>query len=369
MAPRPRWWHMLQASKNEARLAVDLYNRSGNERQLEAFVVHMNLAWLRLLQAATEKDDGDLFIRDARGWRVRHHEDGEWKHKPLSTLLKERFTEHDPVRRNVEFFMLIRNRIEHRYERDIASLVAGKTQALLLNYERAVVELFGAEEGVAQELRFPLFMSVLTDSAVEAAKRVRSRVPKAVLEWVQDFETGLQPDTLADQRFEFRVFLVPHKGPRTTADASISFIRMEDLTPEQTEALDQFQTIIQDKYVPVEDLGNLRPKDVVKQVGEQVNIEFTMHAHTQAWRYFGVRPPADSPTPEKTKSDFCRYNDAFGEYVYTPAWVNYLVRKVSEPQVFAKIMAWQPSSGAPSPTITRAHDADGEDDVDEAVIG
>lgn len=54
MAPRPRWWHQLQSSKNEARLAIDLYNRSGSERQLEAFIVHMSMAWLRLMQARTE---------------------------------------------------------------------------------------------------------------------------------------------------------------------------------------------------------------------------------------------------------------------------------------------------------------------------
>jgi hypothetical protein len=342
---------MLQASKNEARLAVDLYNRSGNERQLEAFVVHMTMAWLKLLQAATEKDGGDLFVRDPRGRRVRHHEDGEWKHKPLSVLLKERYVQHDPVRQNIEFFASIRNRIEHRYERDIASLVAGKTQALLLNYENAVVERFGEEEGLAQELRFPLFMSVLTDSAVDAAKRVRSRVPKAVLEWVQDFETGLQPETLADQRLEFRVFLVPHKGPRATADASMSFIRADELTPEQTEALDRFQTIIQEKYVPVEDLGNLLPKEVVKQVNAEVEVDFTMHAHTQAWRYFGVRPPADSPTPEKTKSDFCRYNGAFGGYVYTPVWVKYLVRKVSDAKIYEEIPAWHPNGDRAAPVV------------------
>jgi hypothetical protein len=49
MAPRPKWWHKLQASKQEALLAVDLYNRSGESRRLEAFVVHMQIAWLYLL--------------------------------------------------------------------------------------------------------------------------------------------------------------------------------------------------------------------------------------------------------------------------------------------------------------------------------
>ncbi|WP_282947887.1 DUF3644 domain-containing protein [Cellulomonas endometrii] len=347
MAPRPRWWHMLQASKNEARLAVDLYNRSGQERQLEAFVVHMNLAWLKLLQASAEKNGGDLYIRDARGRRVRHAEDGDWKHRPLSSLLNDRFDQHDPVRRNIEFFVAIRNRIEHRYERDIASLVAGKTQSLLLNYENAVVHDFGTDEGLAQELRFPLFMSVLTDSAIEAAKRVRSRVPKSVLEWVQDFETGLQPETLADQQFEFRVYLVPHTGPRSTADASMSFIRADELSPEQSDALDRFQTIIREKNVPVEDLGKLLPKEVMEKVNARVGVNFTMHAHTQAWRYFDVRPPAGSVNPARTKPQFCHYNAAFGGYAYTPAWVDYLVRKVSDPSTYADILAWQPSTESP----------------------
>jgi hypothetical protein len=67
MARRPQWWHRLQASKGEVRLAVDLYNRSGHERHLEAFIIHMTLGWLRLLQARIEQRGGDLYERDKRG--------------------------------------------------------------------------------------------------------------------------------------------------------------------------------------------------------------------------------------------------------------------------------------------------------------
>jgi len=41
---RRREWHILQAAKHEATLAVDLYNRPAQDRSLEAFVVHMNIA-------------------------------------------------------------------------------------------------------------------------------------------------------------------------------------------------------------------------------------------------------------------------------------------------------------------------------------
>lgn len=54
MAPRPGWWHHLQASKEEVRLAVDFYNRSGNQRQLEAFIIHMSLGSIKLVWRAVE---------------------------------------------------------------------------------------------------------------------------------------------------------------------------------------------------------------------------------------------------------------------------------------------------------------------------
>jgi hypothetical protein len=56
MAPRPRWWHQLQASKQEITLAVDIYNRSGQERHLEAFIVHLVIGWTKLLQAQYGRD-------------------------------------------------------------------------------------------------------------------------------------------------------------------------------------------------------------------------------------------------------------------------------------------------------------------------
>jgi hypothetical protein len=46
VAPRARWWHHLQASKQEALLAVDPYNQSNRKRRLEGFVVHMHVARL-----------------------------------------------------------------------------------------------------------------------------------------------------------------------------------------------------------------------------------------------------------------------------------------------------------------------------------
>ena len=48
VAQRPTWWHVLQGSRREALLAVDLDNRAASERSFEGFVAHMHMAWLYL---------------------------------------------------------------------------------------------------------------------------------------------------------------------------------------------------------------------------------------------------------------------------------------------------------------------------------
>jgi len=334
MAPRPRWWHQLQASKKEALLAIDLYNRSGHERQLEAFIVHLSMAWLRLMQAKLEKDgSGDLFVRDKNRRRIRH-KDGGWLMKSLHDLTSELLPPNDPRRLNLEFFTGLRNIVEHRYERDIASLVAGRTQAYVLNYESTLVDWFGDDEGLGEELRFPIFLSTFSGDAVKAVKEVRRRVPKGVLEWVQDFDASVDPTVAAAPQFDFRVYLIPHTGPRTQADAAMTFVRLDDLSAEQRAAMDQVQTIIRDKHVPVANLGHLKPAEVAAKVAAGLGRKFTIADHTRAWQHYGVRPAAKSSKPEATKPEFCVWDRAFRQYVYTEAWVAYLIRRLGDPTKF-----------------------------------
>jgi hypothetical protein len=53
--------------------------------------------------------------------------------------------------------------------------------------------------------------------------------------------------------------------------------------------MEQVQTIIVEKKVPVEDLNGMPPRAVVEQVSKRLDKPFTMHTHAQAWRYYKVR--------------------------------------------------------------------------------
>jgi hypothetical protein len=156
---------------------------------------------------------------------------------------------------------------------------------------------------------------------------------------VQDFDATLELDLAADQKFDFRIYLVPYTGPKTEADAAMSFVGLEDLTEDQRAVMNQVQTIIRDRQVPVSDLGALLPTQVADRVAAAIGRPFTAHTHhARAWRYFGVRPPNGAADPAKTKSDFCRWNPAFRQYVYAESWVNFLIRKLSDEETYRQVM-------------------------------
>jgi hypothetical protein len=141
----------------------------------------------------------------------------------------------------------------------------------LINYESSLVRFFGENEALGTELRFPLFVSTITADAVQAVKRTRAQVPRGTLDWIQDFEASLEAGITADQRFDFRIYLIPHTGPKSTADAALTFVRADDFTPEQNAIMDQVQTIVREKKVPVEDLNGMLPSAVVEQVGKRLD--------------------------------------------------------------------------------------------------
>ncbi|HVM14409.1 MAG TPA: DUF3644 domain-containing protein [Egibacteraceae bacterium] len=337
MAQRPKWWHQLQAAKNEARLGVDLYNRPTESRSLEGFVVHMHLAWLYLLHAQFVRDGVDFRYREKGGRRF-VKVDGEPKTWELARCLEEAFGDDDPVRRNIEFFIKLRNRIEHRYESLLASVVAGKVQAHVLNFEETLVRVFGNKEGMADVLRFPVFMSSLTPDAVDILKKTHRQLPKKLTTFIREFDAAQPEEVQSDWRYDFRVVLLPQTGPKTEADAVMRFLREEEMTPEQKDARDVVQTIIRTKQVPVQNKGKHKPSAVAKKVSEQLGFEFTVHGHhTRAWKHYGVRPEGGADRPELTDEKYCVWDEPHGDYLYTDAWVRKLVKDLANPSTFKKV--------------------------------
>jgi hypothetical protein len=121
------------------------------------------------------------------------------------------------------------------------------------------------------------------------------------------------------------------------------FLRIEDLPDEQRGQLEQVRTIVRDRQVPVANADTHRPTYVCGKVSEVLGVKFTpSHDHVQAWKHYAVRPPATAANPTRTKSQYCVYDDAHSDYVFTDAWINLLTTELRDPARFREVIGHAP---------------------------
>jgi hypothetical protein len=365
MGRRRKHWPMVQASRDEATLAVRLYNDPIEVRAFEGFVVHMHMAWLYLLHAEFTRDGVDHRYWQRDNPRRLEKIDGEPKRWELAKSVKERWPDsNEPVRANLEFFIGLRNKVEHRFAREqqaLAAAASGQAQALLLNYEQELTDEFGTASSLATTLRFPVFIGSFTDEGEKALVRLRQRLPAAVRTFIANYNAGLEPDVSADPRYELRLRVFQELAKQDTDALAVQFTRYDDLTPEQREVVEELgrtgKVIVRERIRNVVGAEELRPSDVVKAVQSRIPFRFTTDDFQRAWKALGVRPRTSDAHPERTDERYCIYDHRHGDYGYKKAYVDKLVRESSTAEKFTKLTgkpARDKVTGAPiSPEATR----------------
>jgi hypothetical protein len=321
-------------------------------------------AWLYLLQAEFHKEDVDYHYRDAStGQHIAV--DGEPKAWDLSRCLAERFTgDSDPVRKNVELFIALRNKIEHRYQRAIQVVTGGRAHALVVNFQTEMVAAFGAAHSLGDKLRFPIFVQSLTEAGTEEMRRLQRSIPRRTSAYLARYESGLSQAVLDDVRYDLRVRLVPLVGPKTEADMAINFINLDKVTEEERATLlsagREGTVITKAKHVEVASKGKMLPSEVVRRVNERVPYMFTMDHHTRLRKHFGVRPAGRTGDRSVTDQRYCVYDEPFKAYIYTEAWVDKIVREVGTTEAARNIFGRTPRAKVTALTDVRAHTGTGD---------
>jgi len=346
---RARWRSTLDASKDEAILAVDLYNQSKRARRLEGFFVHMHMAWLYLFEAQYQRDHREYHFRLPNGRYERI--DGEPKTWDLAKFTREELDETDPdvspVRKNLELTIALRNKIEHRFEEATTVATTGYAQALLLNYEEYLTKCFGASHSLGVELRFPIFVGALTREGAVRLAKAQEQLPRKTREFLTNFESGMNPSIIQDYRYEFRVRLVPKIGAKAEADLSLTFVREGDLSEDERlllESLGGTGTVIvreQIRSVVSEDL--LKPTPAAAAIEARIPYKFGVHHFVKAWKTLAIRPPEGDSHPERTKQDFCIYDRPHRDYLYTPAFIDKVAERAVTAEGFVEITGTVPT--------------------------
>lgn len=343
--------HDLRAAREEALLGCDLFN-DRRERNLDAFLAHMLRAWLHLLRAVATKERRRAESRD---WNLLEH------------VKRYRPDQLDPLRANIEFFIGLRERIEHHFTRKrlqfVEILVSGKINALMLNFEQTLVAEFGDRSSLANALRFPIFLSSLTHESPQLLEQAYGEIPSSVLRFIESFENGLDHSIRISEAYDFRVYLMPKASP-ADRDLPIEFVDVSKLSAEEAEAVENARVIIRDRHVEAINVNRLKASEVVSRV-QAAYPGFSVYFHTLAWRRFGIRPPGNSPDPARTDSRYAIYDRAHHDYLYTEAWVERLKEELgSDPE--SVVASWKPSpKPAPEEQPEQSQDA-AEDAVERS---
>jgi hypothetical protein len=350
MARLASWQKTLLTAQNEALLAARLYNEPFMPRVFEGFVIHMHIAWLYLLQAEFTQKGIDFRVKKNGKSNRFEIVDGEHKTWDLASSARERWKSEpqSPVRLNLEFFIKLRNRIEHRYKQNddvMLAFVAGKSHAFLLNFEEELTNSFGIEYSLANKLRFPVFIGTFTEESESTLLRLNSKMPAELKTFISEYDASMEDDVLASSQYSFRLRVTLDKV-NSDADLSMKFIRDEDLSPAERRALESEaktgKVIVRTKVQAVYNANLIKPGEVMKQVHSRIPFVFNQHHATRASYNLKVRPPKGAGNPEATNTDLCVFDHVNKCYLYTPSYVELLVRKCKTLKGFKEVTGIEP---------------------------
>jgi hypothetical protein len=344
----------VEKCRSAAVAAVDVYNRPGSRFRTAHYIVLIILAWTALMHAVFYSQGRRPWYRRP-GAGIRYVKiDGDPEHWDLSECLSQHFGgQHPAERKNLEFLIGLRNKIEHRELPDLDAALYGECQAALLNLEEWLVTNFGKRYALTDQLAVSLqFSQLIPSEKKQAAKTLAKGVAASVTEYVERFRGGLPAAVLNSMKYSFNVFLVPKLANRkSAADASVQFINVNEASPEEIERLTRLNVLIREKHIPIANLDMFKPGKVVASVAAKLPRPFTIGTHTLAWKHYAVRPQTGAQNPTATKSQFCVYDPAHSDYLYTQAWIDFLAEQLADECQYHLVARVQP---APAPAAQAA---------------
>ena len=342
----------IQKARDSALLAVEVYNKPAVTFKSGGYVTLMVIAWTALFHAIFfRRGKRPYYRRDEQKPKSRYQKiDGDYRHWELSECLKRYYGSDtgNPVRKNLEFFIPLRNKVEHRSLPEIDSTIFGECQAMLLNFDSLVEKEFGAKYCLRESLSFALQMYPSASNLAEAVKR--NRAAKATANFIEEYRSSISADVLQSGQYAFKAFLIQVTSHESRDALPIQFVNYDRLTEDQRKSLEPLVAMVKYKQVPVANIDTIRPGEVVERVqkalgnpqitrGGMEADKFNLSLHTRCWQHFAVRPDGKSLHPEQTDPKYCIYDKRHNDWGYTNGWVQLLTDKLKEGSLWQQITA------------------------------
>lgn len=333
----------LEKARDSGLLAIEVYNKPAVKFKSGGYISLMVIAWTSLFHAVYFKRKLKPFYKNEGGRYLKV--EGDFKYWELDECLQQYFKSDtgNPVRKNLEFFIPLRNKIEHRSMPELDASIFGECQAMLLNFDEMMEKEFGAKYCLRECLSFSLQLFPSSESLVTAVMHHPDTKP--VVEFIQQYRSTITPAITASGKYSFKAFLIQVANHKADTALPIQFVHYDKLSEEDKKHVSQFGAMVKFKEVPVANLDIMRAKDIVKKVqvalgnpkverGGKLVDKFNPAIHTRCWKRYKVRPSSGSSTPQETNWKYCVYDKRHNDYGYTQAWVDFLVEKLKDTAEF-----------------------------------
>ena len=84
----------------------------------------------------------------------------------------------------------------------------------------------------------------------------------------------------------------------------------------------------------------------MEELKKRLRVPINSHVHTRAWKHYQVRPANGDTHPERTRPEYCVYDETHEDYVYTNAWVEKLVKELVDPAEYERVVGRPPKPAA-----------------------
>jgi hypothetical protein len=326
----------LEKSRDAALLSVEVYNKPAVRFKSSSYITLMVIAWTALFHAFFFKQKRKPYYRLNNGRFAKN--DGDYKHWELDECLKQYYLSdtQNPVRKNLEFFIPLRNKIEHRYLPELDADIFGECQSMLLNFDELIEKEFGTKYCIRESLSFSLQLFPSSKSLSEAV--TKNSKSKPIVEFIEKYRSTISSDVLLSGKYSFKAFLIQISNHESSTALPIQFVHYDKLNDEEKEGLKKFVAMVKYKEIPVLNADKLRVADVVKLVQEGLGNKFTTHTHYLCWKKYKVRPNSRSSSPEQTNSKYCIYDKIHKDYLYTHDWVDFLISKLKDKKEYDSLL-------------------------------
>ena len=336
----------LDKARQSALLAVEVYNKPAVAFKSSAYISLMVIAWTSIFHAYYLAN-GKLPYQKSKNGRFKKV-DGDYSYWSLEGCVNEFWGSdtNNPIRKNIEFFIPLRNKIEHRHIPELDANIFGECQALLLNFDSFIGENFGSKYQLRESLSFSL---QLFPSPSSFAKLVKSdKNLNEIKKFIDSYRSSLSNEVTDSGNFAFKAFLVQVANHDAADALPVQFINYEKLTEAEKNELKTLSVLIKYKKHNIINSGFFKPKEVVKAVqngsgnlkvtrnGKSVD-KFTSNTHTRCFKKYNVRPSKSSSNPEITETKYCIYDEAHKDYLYTKEWIAFLIEKISDDNEYSAL--------------------------------